>query len=367
MDFRGDPSAALLEVLDPEQNHTFNDHYLDMDYDLSRVMFICTANNLQGIPAPLEDRLEIIRIAGYTELEKLAIAEQYLVPKQRQENGIARDRPRVARDLDAQHHSAVHARSRRAHARARNRQRLPQGRQGCGEERHPRSSKISGLSITPELVRKYLGVPKFRTDRREEAAEIGMATGLAWTQNGRRDPADRSDDHARQGQAHHHRQARRRDAGVGAGGDELRALARQLVGARKATSTSRIDVHIHVPEGAMPKDGPSAGITMATALVSALTKIPVRHDMAMTGEITLRGRVLPIGGLKEKALAAHRADIRDIIIPKENEKDIEEVPTSVARRSNSTLWSTWTKCCATRSSSTDPTSSLPVPKPPRRR
>ncbi len=329
MDFRGDPSAALLEVLDPEQNNTFNDHYLDLDYDLSRVMFICTANNLQAIPSPLEDRLEIIRIAGYTELEKMAIAEKYLVPKQRQENGIAEV------GLEWQEASTRHIiqlYTREAGVRTLEREIASICRKVAKDVVKKAPEKLSDvrMRVTPALVKKYLGVPKFRSEKREEAAEVGLATGLAWTQNG--------------GEILHIEVSTMPGKGkltiTGKLGDVMQESARAAMSYVRARAQSwglasdfyeAIDVHIHVPEGAMPKDGPSAGITMATALVSALTKIPVRHDLAMTGEITLRGRVLPIGGLKEKALAAHRAGIVDIVIPKENEKDLEEIPASVAR------------------------------------
>jgi len=327
-DFRGDPSAALLEVLDPEQNNTFNDHYLDLDYDLSRVMFICTANNLQAIPVPLEDRLEIIRIAGYTELEKLAIAEKYLIPKQREENGIGEVglewQSAATRDI-------IEFYTREAGVRTLEREIASICRKVAKDVVKQAPAKMSDVQmcVTQELARKYLGVPKFRTERREDTAEIGMATGLAWTQMG--------------GEILHIEVSTMPGKGkltiTGKLGDVMQESARAAMSYVRSRAKSwglagdfydAIDVHIHVPEGAMPKDGPSAGITMAAALVSALTKIPVRHDLAMTGEITLRGRVLPIGGLKEKALAAHRAGIRDIVLPKENEKDIEEVPASVA-------------------------------------
>jgi len=329
MDFRGDPSAALLEVLDPEQNNSFNDHYLDLDYDLSRVMFICTANNLQGIPAPLEDRLEIIRIAGYTELEKMAIAEKYLVPKQRKENGVAQVpitwNPEATRSI-------IQFYTREAGVRTLEREIAGVCRKVAKQvvRQTPEEIAATSIDVSPELVRKYLGVPKFRTDKREEVAEIGMATGLAWTQMG--------------GEILHIEVSTMPGKGkliiTGKLGDVMQESARAAMSYVRARASAwglkpdfydSLDIHIHVPEGAMPKDGPSAGITMATALVSALTRIPVRHDVAMTGEITLRGRVLPIGGLKEKSLAAHRADIVEVIIPKENEKDIEEIPAEISK------------------------------------
>jgi ATP-dependent Lon protease len=326
MDFRGDPSAALLEVLDPEQNNTFNDHYLDMDYDLSRIMFICTANTLQGIPPALEDRLEIIRIAGYTELEKIAIADRYLIPKQRLENGLAEVQIEfgevAVRTIIQQYTREAGVRQLEREIASICRKLAKEVVQQGGESR---------FRVTPARIKKSLGVPKFRSKIREEQDEVGMATGLAWTQMG--------------GEILHIEVSTMPGKGkltiTGKLGDVMQESAQAAMSYVRARAESwglapdfysTIDTHIHVPEGAMPKDGPSAGITMATSLVSALTRIPVRHDIAMTGEITLRGRVLPIGGLKEKALAAHRAEIREVIIPKENEKELEEVPKVVARQ-----------------------------------
>lgn len=325
MDFRGDPSAALLEVLDPEQNGTFNDHYLDMDYDLSRVMFVCTANGMQGIPLPLEDRLEVIRIAGYTEMEKMAIAVKYLLPKQRKENGIAD----VSIEWPEQStKTIVQLYTREAGVRTLEREIASVCRKIAKEV--VKQGPETKFKINPARIKKYLGVPKYRSSRREERSEIGMATGLAWTQMG--------------GEILQIEVTIMPGKGklmiTGKLGDVMQESAQAAMSYVRSRAHSwgltpdfysSIDIHIHVPEGAMPKDGPSAGITMASALVSALTKIPVRHDLAMTGEITLRGRVLPIGGLKEKALAAHRAGIRLVIIPKENEKDLEEIPRSVAK------------------------------------
>ncbi len=329
MDFRGDPSAALLEVLDPEQNHTFNDHYLDMDYDLSRVMFICTANSLQGIPLPLEDRLEIIRLAGYTEMEKMSIAEKYLVPKEKKENGIAS----LTVDWSEQAtKTIIQLYTREAGVRTLEREIASVCRKIAKEavKKGVETMKDQSFKVTPTLVKKYLGVPKYRANKREERSEVGMATGLAWTQMGGEILQIEVTTMPGKGKL----------TITGKLGDVMQESARAAMSYVRSRAKSwglapdfydAIDLHIHVPEGAMPKDGPSAGITMATAVVSALTKIPVRHDLAMTGEITLRGRVLPIGGLKEKTLAAHRAGINEIVIPKENEKDLEEVPKSVLR------------------------------------
>ncbi|KAK1548503.1 hypothetical protein Q3G72_009904 [Acer saccharum] len=324
-DFRGDPSAALLEVLDPEQNNTFNDHYLDLDYDLSRVMFICTANNMQGIPGPLEDRLEVIRLAGYTELEKLAIAERYLIPKERKENGIEKvdvEWPEAATK------TIIQLYTREAGVRTLEREVASVCRKVAKEV--VKSGKDKKFKINPAKVKKYLGVPKYRDNRREDLAEIGMATGLAWTQMG--------------GEILQIEVTTMPGKGkmmiTGKLGDVMQESAQAAFSYVRSRAKSwglaedfytNIDIHIHVPDGATPKDGPSAGITMATALVSALTKIPVRNDVAMTGEITLRGRVLPIGGFKEKALAAHRYGIKHVMLPKENEKDLEDIPKSVAR------------------------------------
>ncbi|MBI5511062.1 MAG: endopeptidase La [Deltaproteobacteria bacterium] len=325
MDFRGDPSAALLEVLDPEQNYTFNDHYLDMDYDLSRVMFICTANSLQGVPPALEDRLEIIRIAGYTEPEKMAIASRYLVPKQRRENGLA-DVEIEWGDQSTQ--TIIQQYTREAGVRQLEREIASICRKIAKVV--VQKGKAGTHRVTPARVKKYLGVQKFRAKSREAQADIGMATGLAWTQMGGEILQIEVTTMPGKGKL----------TITGKLGDVMQESAQAAMSYVRSRAASwgldkdfyaSLDIHIHVPEGAMPKDGPSAGITMATALVSALTKIPVRPDVAMTGEITLRGRVLPIGGLKEKALAAHRAEIRQMIIPKENEKDLEEVPAQVAK------------------------------------
>ena len=324
-DSRGDPSAALLEVLDPEQNQTFVDHYLDLDYDLSRVMFICTANNMQGIPLPLEDRLEVIRIAGYTEMEKMAIATKYLIPKERRENGIEKV------DIewtDAATRSIIQQYTREAGVRTLEREVASVCRKIAKDV--VVEKKNEHLKVTPAQVKRFLGHARFRNNRREEVAEIGMATGLAWTQVG--------------GEILQIEVTTMPGKGklmiTGKLGDVMKESAQAAMSYVRSRATSwglppnfnePIDIHIHVPEGAMPKDGPSAGITIACALVSALTRIPVRHDLAMTGEITLRGRVLQIGGLKEKALAAHRAGIRQIILPKDNAKDLEEIPKSIEK------------------------------------
>jgi ATP-dependent Lon protease len=325
MDFRGDPSAALLEVLDPEQNHTFNDHYLDVDYDLSQVMFITTANTLHGIPAPLQDRMEIIRLAGYTELEKLKIAEKFLVIKQIEANGlsehkIALDRKAILR--------IIRRYTREAGVRNLERQISKVFRKVA---RDVVAGKIeTELLIEANQIHRYLGVPKFRFGVKEEKEKVGVATGLAWTEVG--------------GELLIVEVAIMPGSGkltvtgkLGEVMQESAHAAMSYVRSRawglglKADFYNKVDIHIHVPEGATPKDGPSAGITMTSAIISALTRRPFPNDLAMTGEITLRGRVLPIGGLKEKLLAAKRGLITRVIIPYENEKDLKEVPAKIRR------------------------------------
>ncbi|MDQ7782972.1 MAG: endopeptidase La [Desulfomonilaceae bacterium] len=325
MDFRGDPSAALLEALDPEQNHAFNDHYLDVDYDLSQVMFITTANTLHGIPAPLQDRMEIIRLAGYTELEKLRIAQQFLVPKQLEANGLSGEA------ISFSNGSVIRMiRRYTREAGVRNLER--QISKVCRKiVRRVVSGDIpGGITLEPGDMGKYLGVPKFRYGTREEEHKIGVATGLAWTEFG--------------GELLVVEVALMPGSGkltvtgkLGEVMQESAQAALSYVRSRawglnlKGDFYNKIDIHIHVPEGATPKDGPSAGITITCALVSALTKKPFPNDLAMTGEITLRGRVLPIGGLKEKLLAAKRGLMSRVIIPRENEKELKEVPRRIRK------------------------------------
>jgi ATP-dependent Lon protease len=332
VDFRGDPSSALLEVLDPEQNYAFNDHYLDLDYDLSEVFFITTANNLEGIPLPLQDRMEIIRLSGYTEEDKLKIAEGFLLPKQLEANGFKEDDihfseravleiiRRYTREAGVRNLERTIAAVCRKVARARLKKKEP--------------DKKFRLSL--QSIAKYLGVPKHRYGLAEERDEIGLATGLAWTQ---------------------------------VGGELLQIESTLMPGSGKMTVTGKlgevmqesaqaalsyvrsramrlgldsdfyqtVDIHVHVPEGAIPKDGPSAGITIATSIVSALLKLPVDRQLAMTGEITLRGRVLPIGGLTEKLLAAKRGNITRILMPKQNERDLKDVPQKIRNSLDITL------------------------------
>jgi ATP-dependent Lon protease len=331
MDFRGDPSAALLEVLDPEQNHAFQDHYLEVDFDLSDVMFVCTANTT-NIPGPLLDRMELIRLPGYTEDEKLNIAKQYLLPKQIKANGVNEGELEVA---DNAIRSTIRHYTREAGVRNLERliskicrkvvkEVLTKGGDKAGDK---------AVKVTEKNLEKYLGVQQFRYGRAEEKNQVGQVTGLAWTEMG---------------------------------GDLLTIEAALVPGKGKLTQTGSLgdvmqesvhaaltvvrsragalgidkefhqkhDIHVHVPEGATPKDGPSAGIGMCTAIVSALTGIPVKSEVAMTGEITLRGEVLPIGGLKEKLLAAHRGGIKTVVIPNENVKDLAEIPDNIKSKLN---------------------------------
>ena len=324
-DFRGDPSSALLEVLDPEQNSTFNDHYLDVDYDLSKVMFITTANTLERIPRPLQDRMEIIRIPGYTELEKLNIARKYLIPKQREANGLRGEHIDLSDNAVL---SMVRHYTKEAGVRSLEREIANVCRKVAVDV--VKSGQQTRTRITAKNLSKYLGVPKFRTGMKEEVNRIGVATGLAWTELGGELLATEVTVMPGKGKL----------MITGKLGDVMQESAHAAMSYVRSRADElglerdfyqKVDVHIHVPEGGIPKDGPSAGITMATAVVSALTRYPVRSDVAMTGEITLRGRVLPIGGLKEKVLAAHRGGIKTVLIPLENEKDIREIPAVILK------------------------------------
>jgi ATP-dependent Lon protease len=324
-DFRGDPSSALLEVLDPEQNNSFNDHYLDVDYDLSKVMFITTANTLERIPRPLQDRMEIIRIAGYTELEKLNIAKRYLIPKQREVNGLQESNITFADNAVL---ALVRHYTKEAGVRNLEREIASVCRKVAVEV--VKKERSAHVRVTTKSLVPYLGPPRYRFGKAEVEHKVGVATGLAWTDLGGELLATEVQVLPGKGKLTitgrlgeiMQESAHAALSYVRSRGDEL-GLERDFY--------QKIDIHIHVPEGAIPKDGPSAGITMATALVSALTRIPVRHDLAMTGEVTLRGYVLPIGGLKEKVLAAHRGGIKRILIPVENEKDIQEIPAVILK------------------------------------
>ena len=327
-DFRGDPSSALLEVLDPEQNTTFNDHYLDVDYDLSKVMFVTTANNLEGIPRPLQDRMEIIRIPGYTEIEKLNIAKRYLVPKVREANGLAEESLSFSDNAIL---GVIRHYTKEAGVRSLERELSGLCRKVVVEVVRSKSEEESeeeSVQIRSGSLAKYLGAEKFTYGRADTEPKLGVTTGLAWTDMGGElletevsvvPGKGKLTITGRLGEVMQE-SAQAAMSYVRSRADDL-GLSREFY--------QQVDVHIHVPEGATPKDGPSAGITLSTSLVSALTRIPVRSDYAMTGEVTLRGNVLPIGGLKEKVLAAHRGGIKHILLPKENEKDLEDIPESI--------------------------------------
>jgi ATP-dependent Lon protease len=324
-DFRGDPSSALLEVLDPEQNSSFNDHYLEVDFDLSEVMFVCTANSL-NIPAPLLDRMEVIRIPGYTEDEKSNIARRYLLPKQVKQNGLKTDELAVA---DAAIMDMIRYYTREAGVRNLEREISKIGRKAVKQLLlHPAEKTVS---ITSKNLDTYLGVRRFRYGKAEESNRVGQVTGLAWTEVGGELLTIEAAVVAGKGKLTHTGQ-------LGEVMQESIQAAMTVVRSRSAMLGletdfyQKADVHIHVPEGATPKDGPSAGIGMCTALISALTKIPVRSDVAMTGEITLRGEVLPIGGLKEKLLAAHRGGITTVLIPDDNTKDLAEIADNIKEK-----------------------------------
>ena len=323
MDFRGDPSAALMEVLDPELNHSFTDHYLDVEYDLSKVMFICTANVLHTIPQPLQDRMEVLRLPGYTEQEKHQIAQRFLVKKQLESTGLTPE------NLKFTDESVTHIIRHYTHeAGVRNLDReianvcRKVARKVVGE------GKDFKLEVTPQNVNDYLGILKYRDWFAEKKNEVGLTTGLAWTEVGGEVLSTEAT----------LMQGKGRLTLTGKLGDVMQESAQAGMSYVRSRSHlfslpkdfyRHLDIHVHVPEGAIPKDGPSAGITLCTSIVSALTRIPVRCDVAMTGEITLRGKVLPIGGVKEKLLAAHRLGLRTVILPKDNEKDLADIPPEI--------------------------------------
>jgi ATP-dependent Lon protease len=318
-DFRGDPSSALLEVLDPEQNNTFQDHYLDVEYDLSQVLFVATANVLHTIPGPLQDRMEVLRLTGYTELEKLEIAKQYLVKKQLEATGLTGVQVNFTDDALRE---IIRAYTREAGVRNLEREIgnvcRKVARKVVGDNKHVEPVTLDSLST-------LLGVAKYRDSQVQEKSEIGLVTGLAWTEMG--GSILQTEVQVLDGKG--------KMTATGQLGDVMQESAQAALTYIRSRAHHlglprdfyrNVDIHVHVPEGAIPKDGPSAGITLATALASALTKIEVRRDIAMTGEITLRGKVLPIGGLKEKLLAAHRAGIREAILPADNKRDLADLP-----------------------------------------
>jgi ATP-dependent Lon protease len=336
-DFRGDPSSALLEVLDPEQNATFNDHYLDLDYDLSDVMFVCTANYLHGIPIPLQDRMEIIQLPGYTEFEKISIAERYLVPRQKRDNGI----DSVAVEMGEESlRDIIHYYTKEAGVRNLEREIATVCRKIARDVVAQRSQSAQtgtlrpdgqgAWKVTPKRLPRFLGPHRYRYGKNEGEDEIGLVNGLAVTMHGGDLLQTEVSIVAGKGKM----------VLTGKLGDVMQESAQAAISYVRSRAPSlgldrdfysRADIHVHLPEGAIPKDGPSAGITMCTGLVSALLRVPVKRNVAMTGEITLRGRVLPIGGLKEKILAAHRAGITTVIMPKENAKDLRDIPKKVLK------------------------------------
>lgn len=324
-DFRGDPSAALLEVLDPEQNFAFNDNYLDLDYDLSEIMFITTANVLQTIPAPLQDRMEVIRIAGYTEPEKLQIAKRHLIAKQVEANGL------VAENIEFTHGALlkiIREYTREAGVRNLDREIASICRKVAKEIVN--NDKKGKVVIGSKSVGKYLGVPKFHHGEIEEKNKIGLTVGLAWTEVGGELLSIEASIMEGNGKM----------IMTGKLGDVMQESVQAALSYIRSRADEfgltknfyrKIDIHVHVPEGAIPKDGPSAGVAMTTSIASVLLRKKVRADLAMTGEITLRGRILPVGGIKEKVLAAHRGNIKTVIIPKDNQRDLAEVPQNVQK------------------------------------
>lgn len=321
-DFRGDPSSAMLEVLDPEQNHSFSDHYIEEAYDLSNVLFIATANDLGSIPGPLRDRMEVISLAGYTEMEKVDITEHHLLPKQMKEHGLTKSKISIKRDVLR---DVVRYYTREAGVRSLERTIAGLCRKAALQLVKGDKKKVT---ITPKNLEDYLGKREFRHGQAEESNQVGAATGLAYTSVGGDTLQIEVSLSAGKGKL----------LLTGKLGDVMKESAQTALSYVRSNAEAlgidtdfheKQDIHIHVPEGAVPKDGPSAGITITTALVSALTGRPVKREVGMTGEVTLRGRVLPIGGLKEKTLSAHRAGIDTIILPKDNVPDMDDIPDSI--------------------------------------
>jgi ATP-dependent Lon protease len=343
MDFRGDPSAALLEVLDPEQNYMFMDHYLDVEYDLSQVFFIATANVLHTVPPALQDRMEVIRLSGYTELEKLEIAKRFLVPKQMKQTGLKSGdleftdeglqsliqfytREAGVRNLEREIGNV----SRKVARKVVNAQSAKNSESKNSESRNGDAKKRDKAILNAETVSEFLGPQKFRDLQADKKNEVGATVGLAWTEVG--GSILTTEAAVMEGKGKLQTTGKLGDVmqeSAHAAMSYVRSRA-QLLGLPRDFYRN-VDIHVHVPEGAIPKDGPSAGITIATSICSALTNIPVHCDLAMTGEITVRGRVLPIGGLKEKVLAAHRQGIYHLVLPKDNEKDLPDIPENIRK------------------------------------
>ena len=324
-DFRGDPAAALLETLDPEQNKDFTDHYLEVPFDLSKVMFITTANSLGTIPRPLLDRMEVIEVSGYTEEEKLVIAQKYLLPKQIKEHAMKPEDLQISEQVIR---DVINSYTRESGVRNLERQLATICRKAV---RRMLEEKTTMVRIQPGNLKNYLGIPRFRHDKAQEKDEVGIATGLAWTAVGGETLSIEVTTMKGNGKL----------VLTGQLGDVMKESARAGISYIRSKMEElklqddfyqTLDIHIHIPEGAIPKDGPSAGITMATAVISALTNMPIHREVAMTGEITLRGRVLPVGGIKEKVLAANRAGIKKVLLPVQNEKDVEEIPENVRKK-----------------------------------
>ncbi|HYT32753.1 MAG TPA: endopeptidase La [Thermoanaerobaculia bacterium] len=356
-DFRGDPASALLEVLDPEQNHTFVDHYLDVEYDLSKVMFIATANIADPIPPALKDRMELIPLSGYTPNEKIAIARQFLVPKQREANGL---KPGQIEFSDDAILALITSYTREAGVRNLERE-IGSVCRKVARKIVQKKAEVP-IPVTPENLKDFLGKPRFRNRRKGESSEVGVATGLAWTEAGGEILAVETSLLKGKGNL----------TLTGSLGDVMQESARAGVSYVRSRAEmydadpnfhEKYDIHIHVPEGAIPKDGPSAGITMAVSLFSAVTKLPVLKDVAMTGEITLRGKVLPVGGIKDKALAAYRAGIRTIILSAENDKDLDELPEEIRKEMEFHLVSNMDEVIKVALESAPPTAATIGPEP----
>lgn len=324
-DFKGDPASALLEVLDPEQNNTFTDHFLEIPFDLSKVMFITTANSTDTIPRPLLDRMEIVEVPGYTEEEKVKISQRYLIPKKTKEHGLKKENIKIS---EKALHDLINYYTRESGVRNLEREIANLCRKVA---RKIVTNKAKSYTITPGNLEKYLGKKRYHYDIVEGENQVGVTTGLAWTIVGGDTLQIETTAVAGSGKL----------VLTGQLGDVMQESAKAGISYIRSVADKlnieedfykKYDLHVHIPEGAVPKDGPSAGVTMCTAVISTLTNTPVRRDVAMTGEITLRGKVLPVGGIREKVLAAHRAGIKKVLLPRENERDISEIPNAVRKQ-----------------------------------